>query len=102
MVCLRRKTQVDKTDALLKLGFLFDRVYLYGKIRAPKFAHPASDAVLWPGRKNLAVSELQHMFGAESNADTATLAIILPDNMKEPFFGFSHLFALACCSPHSI
>jgi len=102
MVRLRRKTQIDMIDAPLELGLFLGRMHFDCEIRASKLAHPASYTVIWPGWKNLAVSQLQHLFWAESDTDIAALAIILPDDVKESFFGFSHLFALVCCSPHSI
>jgi len=89
-------------DTPLEFGFLLDRMNFDGKIRTPEFTHPASDAVVGPRWENLAVSQLQYLLWAECNTDIAAFAIILPDDVKESFFGFSHFFALACCSPHSI
>jgi hypothetical protein len=65
---------------------LFGWMHLDGKIGAPKLTHPASDAVIRPRWKDLAVLKLQHLLWTERNADTAALAIILADNMKESFF----------------
>jgi hypothetical protein len=73
-------------DAPLKRGFLFGRMHLDRKIGAPKFTHPASYAIIRPGRKNLLVSKLQNLFRAKRYADITAFAIILTYNMKEPFF----------------
>jgi len=91
---LRRKTQVDMIDAPLKYGLLFGRMYLDRKIGTPKFTHPTSDTIIRPGRKNLLVSKLQNLFRAKRYADITAFAIILTNNMKEPFFDSAILNAL--------
>jgi len=87
---------------LLNLGFLLDGPNFDCVIRTSKLTHSAAYAVIWPGWKNFTVFQLQYMLWAESHTDTAALAIILPNDMKESFFGFSHLLALILYSPHSI
>jgi hypothetical protein len=60
---------------------------LYGEVRAAELAHPAADAELGALRKSLPVPEDEDVGGTIGHANSATLAISLPQDVDVGFLG---------------
>lgn len=89
-------------DTTLEFCFLFEGVHFNREIGASILAHPAPDTIVGPGGEYFAAPQFQHLLRAKCYANIAALAVVFPNDMKEFFLWFCHIFALIYVLPHSI
>jgi hypothetical protein len=78
---------------LIKTIWLFYN-HLDGKVRTPQFTEFTADAILRAGSHDfVGIIKFQNLFGAEVNADTASLAPFPVDDVLFEF-GFCHVGSL--------